>query len=119
MGLAHCEPLVRGDEPKRRKSAKAGDETNEARRWERGASAAHELFPGAVHVMDREADSYVLLESMLVRRQDFVVRLSYRDRRADGGLRHQHAARRVVAAGRAVVEEGNAAPGRAQARHKA
>jgi Transposase DDE domain/Transposase DNA-binding len=85
LGVVHCEPLVRGDEPKQRDSARPDDETNEARRWERGAAAVQALLPGAVHVMDREADSYVLLESMLVRRQDFVVRLSYRDRRAEGG----------------------------------
>jgi len=85
LGMVHCEPLVRDDEPKQRESAEADDETNEARRWERGAATAHKLLPGAVHVMDREADSYVLLETMLVRRQDFVVRLSNRERRAAGG----------------------------------
>lgn len=85
LGMVHCEPLVREGAPKRRARAKANDETNEALRWERGAAAANELLPGAVHVMDREADSYLLLESMLVRRQDFVVRLSHRDRRAEGG----------------------------------
>jgi Transposase DNA-binding/Transposase DDE domain len=85
LGVVHCEPLVREGEPKRRESAKAGDETNEALRWERGVAAAHALLPGAVHVMDREADSYLLLESMLARHQDFVVRLSHRERRAEGG----------------------------------
>ena len=47
--------------------------------------AVHEALPNAVHVMDREADSYSLLEEMLGRGQDFVVRLSHRERRAEGG----------------------------------
>jgi len=83
LGVIHCEPLVRDEEPKSQTGV--DDESNEALRWHRGAAAAHKLLPNAVHVMDREADSYLLLEEMLLRQQDFVVRLSCRARRADGG----------------------------------
>ena len=99
LGVVHCEPLVRGDEPARRTSTGVSDETNEALRWHRGAVAVDQALPGAVQVMDREADSYALLEEMLTRRQDFVVRLSYRDRRADGG-----AIETLVASAQAVAE---------------
>jgi len=84
LGVVHCESLVR-EEEKRGKRAGGGDEANEALRWHRGAAAVHQDLPNAVHVMDREADSYVLLEEMLLRRQDFVVRVRYRDRRTDEG----------------------------------
>jgi hypothetical protein len=92
LGVAHCEPVLRADvkpekakKKKTKKDEKMKDEPKEALRWNRAASAVHEALPGAVHVMDREADSYALLEEMLRRRQDFVVRLSQRSRRAEGG----------------------------------
>jgi len=85
LGVVHHEAVVRGNQRKRRKQAGPRDETNERLRWHRGAAAVHQQLPGAVQVMDREADSYALFEEMLVRRQDFVVRLSYRERCAEGG----------------------------------
>jgi hypothetical protein len=85
LGVVHCEAVVRSDAVKRRKRVGPNDETNEALRWHRGALATHGMVANAVHVMDREADSYALLDEMLTRRQDFVVRLSQRERRAEGG----------------------------------
>ena len=85
LGIVHCEPLVRDEQVKRRTKVGPQDETNEALRWNRAAEATHEMLPNAVHVMDREADSYSLFDEMLTRRQDFVVRLSHRERRAEGG----------------------------------
>ena len=103
FGVVHCEPVVRGEERKHRQHAGPDDETNEALRWARGAAAVHAMLPGAVQVMDREADSYALLESMLVRRQDFVVRLSHRERRAEGGPIGELATAATVAAEREVL----------------
>ena len=57
------------------------------------------MLPDAVHVMDPKADSYALLEEMLTRRQSFVVRLSQRKRRAEGGAIGE------LAAGMPVVAE--------------
>jgi hypothetical protein len=85
LGILHCEPLVRDEEPKRRKRVGPADASNESLRWQRGARVTDEMLPNAVHVMDREADSYALFDEMLTRGQDFVVRLSQLARRADGG----------------------------------
>lgn len=77
LGILHCEPLVRGEE--------GTAEENEALRWHRGAAAVQRSVPDAVQVMDREADSYLLMEQMLAQRQDFVVRVAQRQRRTDEG----------------------------------
>ena len=103
FGVLHCEAVVRGEERKNRERAGPEDDTNEALRWGRGAAAVHAILPGAVQVMDREADSYALFESMLVRRQDFVVRLSHRERRADGGPIGELATAASVVAEREVL----------------
>ena len=100
LGVVHCEPLVRGEQEKRRKAA--NEEMNEGLRWHRGAEAVHQSLPNAVHVMDRDADSYALLEEMLLRRQDFVVRLCYRNRRTDEGRIGAVAANARVVAEREV-----------------
>ncbi|MBS2022112.1 MAG: IS4 family transposase [Deltaproteobacteria bacterium] len=85
LGVVHCEAVMRGDQVKSRKKVGPDDATNEALRWNRAARATHEMLQDAVHVMDREADSYALLAEMLERQQRFVVRLSQRERRAEGG----------------------------------
>ena len=94
LGIVHCEPLVRGEE--------GAEEENEALRWHRGAAAVHQGLPGAVQVMDREADSYLLLEQMLVQRQDFVVRVAQQQRRTDEGPLAALVARAPVQAKREV-----------------
>jgi hypothetical protein len=115
LGVVHCEAVVRGDEVKKRKKVGPGDETNEALRWNRAARAMHEMLPNAVHVMDREADSYALLDEMLTRGQNFVVRLSQRERRAEGGAIGKLARTAPVVAEREVwLSARSAPPGPAQ-----
>ena len=83
LGVLHVETIRRPvDEPKkqRNKHRAQADESTESLRWNRGAQAVHQLLTGkarAIHVMDREADNYLLLAEMLGRGQDFVVRASY------------------------------------------
>lgn len=115
LGVLHSEAVVRGDKVKKRKKVGPGDETNEALRWNRAARATHEMLPNAVHVMDREADSYALLEEMLTRGQNFVVRLSQRERRAEGGAIATLARSAPVVAKREVwLSARSAQPGPAQ-----
>jgi len=83
LGVLHVETISRpADEPKkkRNKHRAQADESIESLRWNRGAKAVHQLLDRkarAIHVMDREADNYLLLAEMLGRGQDFVVRASY------------------------------------------
>lgn len=83
LGVLHVETISRPvDEPKKQriKHRAQADESIESLRWNRGARAVHQLLEGkvrAIHVMDREADNYLLLAEMLGRGQDFVVRASY------------------------------------------
>ncbi len=83
LGVLHVETISRPvEEPKkkRNKHRAQADESTESLRWNRGAKAAHQLLEQraqAIHVMDREADNYLLLAEMLSRGQDFVVRASY------------------------------------------
>ena len=115
LGVVHCEAVVRPDDVKHRKRVGPDDETNEALRWNRAAGATHEMLPNAVHVMDREADSYSLLAEMLTRGQNFVVRLSHRQRRAEGGAIGKLARTAPVVAEREVwLSARSAPPGPAQ-----
>jgi Transposase DNA-binding/Transposase DDE domain len=117
LGVVHCEAVVRSEAEKRRKRVGPDDETNEALRWNRAARATHEMLPSAVHVMDREADSYALLDEMLTRGQNFVVRLSQRERRAEGGAIGKLARTAPVVAEREVwLSARSAPPGPAQRR---
>jgi hypothetical protein len=115
LGVVHCEAVVRPDDVKHRKRVGPEDETNEALRWNRAARATNEMLPNAVHVMDREADSYALLAEMLTRGQNFVVRLSQRQRRAEGGAIGKLARTAPVVAEREVwLSARSAPPGPAQ-----
>jgi Transposase DNA-binding/Transposase DDE domain len=88
LGSLHLETWARGNEakgtakksPKKRQS----DGDRESLRWHRGVQAAEALLqPGqAIHVMDREADCYELLATMVQRGERFVVR-SKSDRRVE------------------------------------
>jgi hypothetical protein len=82
LGVLHYSSHVREPKPKRNRShrARLSDPHNESQRW--GAHVercGHQLasHPNVVHVMDREADSYALLASMLSADQRFVVRLAH------------------------------------------
>lgn len=117
LGVVHCETVVREGTPKHRKRVGPHDETNELLRWNRGAAATHEMLPNAVHVMDREADSYALLHEMLKRQQLFVVRVAQRARRTDDRPIGELVAAAPVAATRQVwLSARKAQPGPAQRR---
>lgn len=68
----------RGRLPKAQRD-KAPDES-ESRKWSELARDAHDAFPHAVHVMDREADSYTLVSRLVAAEMRFVIRLC-RDKR--------------------------------------
>jgi hypothetical protein len=89
VGIAHAETLTRKVFSKRGTQTKAGGgqtakwADRESERWGRGAEMAERAVGSgkAIHVMDREADSYALLAQLHARRMRFVVRC-YHDRRA-------------------------------------
>jgi hypothetical protein len=80
LGILGIETIVRPDTPKGRrgtkKSRRAGD--SESRKWIRVATAAEEAVGGraqVIHLMDREADIYDLLASLVERGSRFVIRV--------------------------------------------
>jgi hypothetical protein len=87
LGLLSAMPMVR---PKRAKSKgkphwreRFEDPDKESRRWATGVEGVRELFSdklSAIHVMDREGDSYELFAGMLEPQDRFVIRLNH-DRR--------------------------------------
>lgn len=80
LGVVAFEPVLRSA-PKRGTATerrKAPD--REELRWWRGVQAASGRIPNAIHVMDREADSYELLARLVGAGERFVVRMVY-DRR--------------------------------------
>lgn len=77
LGLAGLTTLVREGKPLgRRVSGKKRNERGdkESDRWIEVAIAVHERLPGAVHVMDREGDSFDLYESMSGAGISYVIR---------------------------------------------
>jgi hypothetical protein len=85
LGVLHCETMTRPESNRPRSRAMSAKDQSESMRWRRAAAATHELLPKAIHVMDREADSYVLLAEMKARGQEYVVRVCYRERRTEEG----------------------------------
>jgi hypothetical protein len=85
LGVVHCETLVRRGKKKQRKHA-LGAADSESLRWHRGVAAASELMPGAICVMDREADIFPLVAEMLERGQDFVIRAAQNRNTPEGPL---------------------------------
>lgn len=66
------------------------DPANEGLRWFRGVEASADALAGCqsvVHVMDREADDYALLNDMLRHQHRFVIRSSYDRRTIDKKLK--------------------------------
>ncbi len=92
LGVIHAEPLFRPRRSRRgsRKRKVSGSETatwadREYARWSRGMNATAAALQGceqAIHVADREGDSYELMAELLSMRQSFVVRARVADRRA-------------------------------------
>jgi hypothetical protein len=78
------EGKVKGHRPQQESQA---DPDRESLRWIDSALLAGELLHGrteAVHLMDREGDSYELFSFLIEHEQRFVIRLSH-DRRREGG----------------------------------
>lgn len=81
LGLLNLETLIRVDEVKP-KAERRGQNRGESARWRRSIEAAEEALGGvarAIHVMDREADSYAILSSLHEAGRSFVIR-SFQDR---------------------------------------
>lgn len=85
LGVVHCETLVRRGKKKQRKQA-LGAADSESLRWHRGVTAASELIPSAICVMDREADIFPLVAEMVERDQDFVIRAAQNRNTPEGPL---------------------------------
>lgn len=69
--------------PRASHRTRVGDPTKERRRWLEGVARVRpHLGPTttAIHVMDREADSYEILAALIAHRDRFIVRMAY-DRR--------------------------------------
>lgn len=88
LGVLSLETIRRKKKRRRRKIA-SGSETakwkdRESERWKRGVVAARARLgaeTAAVHLMDREADSFALLDEMARANERFIVRLRH-DRKA-------------------------------------
>ena len=87
LGVVAVAPFTRQpravDAPRPSWRERFANPTKESRRWGDGVAAVRTLFGEeirAIHVMDREGDSYELFAALLARQERFVVRLAY-DRR--------------------------------------
>jgi hypothetical protein len=88
LGVVHAETIHREKPTKGRKKFRGNDSAKwtdkESLRWQRGIQSAATRLAGCdrvIHVADREADSYVLLDAVVATGQDLVVRVAH-DRRA-------------------------------------
>ncbi|MGE0872652.1 MAG: IS4 family transposase [Kofleriaceae bacterium] len=82
LGLLNLETLFRHDKAIPRKKRRAKDNRGESTRWRRSIDAAEAQLAGAaraIHVMDREADSYAIFSALDAARRCFVIR-SFQDR---------------------------------------
>jgi Transposase DNA-binding/Transposase DDE domain len=70
----------RGSIPKHERDLDPG--SSESRKWTDVALEAHEALPDAIHVMDREADSFTVLARLVEAGARFVIRLC-RDKRVE------------------------------------
>jgi hypothetical protein len=126
LGIIWSELWGRPQRTQGRARSRAGSEfakleVRESDRWLEGVTEAHLWLEGCeqvVHVMDREADSYRLFQSMLALKADFVVRLRH-DRRVEDGHLAEVLAQAPIQLRRTVHV--NARPGKSMPRytHKA
>ena len=82
LGLLSVETIFRLDSAKPKNERRAADSRGESARWPRGIEAAESLLDGstrAIHVMDREADSYPILSCLHDAARSYVIR-SFQDR---------------------------------------
>lgn len=86
LGVLGFEIHTRQGKPKANNHKKRQtDPTNESKRWLTMAERAHEALGDcpAIHVMDREADSYALLAALVERGLHFVIRMAGATRSID------------------------------------
>lgn len=81
LGLLNIETIFRLDQAKPKAERRRSDNRGESARWGRSIDAAEAALDGvrAIHVMDREADSYTILSALDDECRSFVVR-SCKDR---------------------------------------
>lgn len=91
LGVLALSTIVRGKVPKRRRgnwAARKADTDRESKRWLEGVENAEKQLSGrasAIHIMDREGDSYALLNSLVSSGRRFVIRLNHNRRTVDVG----------------------------------
>jgi hypothetical protein len=77
LGLLNLETVFRHDKAIPRKERRAKDNRGESARWQRSITAAEALLDEdvrAIHVMDREADSYAILSALTESGSSYVIR---------------------------------------------
>jgi hypothetical protein len=96
LGLLGVETVFRLDKQKPKAKRRKSDNRGESARWQRLIEAAEQQLAGrarAIHVMDREADSYAILSALDQAKRSFVIR-SFQNRiLADDESRLREAAR--------------------------
>jgi hypothetical protein len=107
LGLVALETVFRLDKAKPKEQRRRSDNRGESMRWRNGIDDAEALLVGKtkpIHVMDREADSYAILATLIEQRRSFVVR-SFQNRllAGDDELRLRDAARAAPVALRREV----------------
>lgn len=81
LGLLNVETVFRLDKAKPKAHRRRSDNRGESARWRTSIDAAEALLDGvrAIHVMDREADSYSILSALDTTGHSYVIR-SFQDR---------------------------------------
>lgn len=82
LGLLNVETIFRLDKAKPKAERRTADNRGESMRWRNGIEASEALLAGrtrAIHVMDREGDSYAILSALDAAKRSFVIR-SFQDR---------------------------------------
>lgn len=77
LGVLAVETIFRLDKAKPKSQRRSCDSRGESARWPRSIEAAEQLLDGAtraIHVMDREADSYRILACLHDARRSYVIR---------------------------------------------
>jgi hypothetical protein len=77
LGLLAIQTIFRLDKPKPKSQRKSSDSRGESARWPQGIEAAEQLLDGrtrAIHIMDREADSYPILSCLHDAGHSYVIR---------------------------------------------
>lgn len=77
LGLLNVETVFRLDQAKPKAQRRKADNRGESIRWRNGVEASEALLAGrasAIHVMDREGDSYAILSALNAAKRSFVIR---------------------------------------------